>query len=70
MARKSAFGQIKTPSWWKKKHKPSEHYYEVSYLTPIEGLDKWPNSAKRQYKPNGARTLQEAQDWLSSEEKR
>lgn len=69
MARKSAFGQIKTPSWWKKKHKPSEHYYEVSYLTPIEELDKWPNSAKRQYKPNGARTLQEAQDWLSSEEK-
>lgn len=69
MARKSAFGQIKTPSWWKKKHKPSEHYYEVSYLTPIEELDKWPNSAQRQYKPKGARTLQEAQDWLSSEEK-
>ena len=69
MARKSAFGQIKTPSWWKKKHKPSEHYYEVSYLTPIEELDKWPNSAQRQYKPKGARTKQEAQDWLSSEEK-
>lgn len=69
MARKSAFGQIKTPSWWKKKHKPSEHHYEVSYLTPIEELDKWPNSAQRQYKPKGARTLQEAQDWLSSEEK-
>lgn len=69
MARKSAFGQIKTPSWWKKKHKPSEHYYEVSYLTPIEELDKWPNSAQRQYKPKGARTLQEAQDWLNSEEK-
>lgn len=69
MARKSAFGQIKTPSWWKKKHKPSEHYYEVSYLTPIEELDKWPNSAQRQYKPKGARTKQEAQDWLNSEEK-
>lgn len=69
MARKSAFGQIKTPSWWKKKHKPSEHYYEVSYLTPIEKLNEWPNSAQRQYKPKGARTLQEAQDWLSSEEK-
>lgn len=70
MARKSAFGQIKTPSWWKKKHKPSEHYYEVSYPTPIEELDKWPNlKNQRQYKPKGARTKQEAQDWLSSEEK-
>lgn len=69
MAGNSSFGQIKTPSWWKKKHKPSEHYYEVSYLTPIEELDKWPNSAKRQYKPKGARTKQEAQDWLNLEEK-
>lgn len=68
MARKSAFGQIKTPSQWKKKHKPSEHYYEVSYPTPIEELAKW-HTAKRQYKPKGARTKQEAQDWLLSEEK-
>lgn len=70
MTGNSSFGQIKTPSWWKKKHKPSEHYYEVSYPTPIEELDKWPNlKNKRQYKPNGARTKQEAQDWLNSEEK-
>lgn len=68
MARKSAFGQIKTPSQWKKKHKPSEHHYEVSYPTPIEELAKW-HTAKRQYKPKGARTKQEAQDWLLSEEK-
>lgn len=70
MTGNSSFGQIKTPSWWKKKHKPSEHYYEVSYPTPIEELEKWPNlKNKRQYKPNGARTKQEAQDWLNSEEK-
>ncbi|EIK79026.1 phage integrase family protein [Gardnerella vaginalis 6420B] len=69
MAGNSSFGQIKTPSWWKKRHKLSEHYYEVSYLTPIEEADKWPNSAQRQYKPKGARTKQEAQDWLNSEEK-
>ena len=68
MAGNSSFGQFKIPSWWKKKHKPSEHYYEVSYPTPIEELAKW-HTAKRQYKPHGARTKQEAQDWLSSEEK-
>lgn len=69
MARKSAFGQIKTPSWWKKKHKPSEHYYDVFYPTPIEAFTKWPHLAKKQYKPHGAKTKQEAQDWLNSEEK-
>ncbi|MFU0573209.1 tyrosine-type recombinase/integrase [Gardnerella greenwoodii] len=68
MAGNSSFGQIKTPSWWKKTHKPSEHYYEVSYPTPIEELAKW-HTAKRQYKPKGAITKQEAQDWLNSEEK-
>lgn len=69
MTGNSSFGQIKTPSWWKKKkHKPSEHHYEVSYPTPIEELAKW-HTAKRQYKPKGARTKQEAQDWLLSEEK-
>ena len=70
MAGKSAFGQFRPPTWWKKKkHKPSEHYYEVFYPTPIEERIKWPNSANRQYKPHGARTKQEAQDWLNSEEK-
>lgn len=70
MAGNSSFGQIKTPSWWKKRHKPSEHYYEVSYPTPAEEASKWPNfKNQRQYKPHGARTKQEAQDWLSSEEK-
>lgn len=69
MAGNSSFGQFKIPSWWKKKHKPSEHYYEVSYPTPKEEFTKWPHLASRQYKPKGARTKQEAQDWLNSEEK-
>lgn len=68
MTGNSSFGQFKIPSWWKKRHKPSEHYYEVSYPTPIEELAKW-HTTHRQYKPKGARTKQEAQDWLSSEEK-
>ncbi|EIK74738.1 tyrosine-type recombinase/integrase [Gardnerella vaginalis] len=69
MARKSSFGQYKTPTWWKKKkHKPSEHYYDVFYPTPIEAFAKWSHLPKRQCKPHGARTVQEAQDWLKSEE--
>ena len=69
MAGNSSFGQFRPPSWWKKKkHKPNEHYYEVFYPTPIEEFVKWPNLAKKQYKPHGARTKQEAQDWLNSEE--
>lgn len=69
MARKSSFGQIKPRSNRNKKHKPSERHYDVSYPTPIEAFTKWQHLPKRQYKPHGAITKQEAQDWLNSEEK-